>query len=455
MIRSEGVNKLECLRKIVSNLAISDPVTSPQGPEWLRSLGFFVSWLKVETQQAYGIKLGGAQPFSELVDQMQTESRQYERGATFRTFSDAVAKAIASEFLGRQPDTITDADVSLVEGKVAAWFQSTALPRRQYVACTIIPDQCKPFEVGPVSFLAWDDFVQRERPVVGQIFDHAFEYVHRSMLNENAGWMAVLDVDGCKKERSSEIADLTVDVALVGLQLVIPHHYSERMARLAARSLPRNRETVSLVGGAVSTSGSNQQPGLGMSGRAFVGLLVGSAKVLESVGRRVAAYLRDSSGLPNLQQAWCDAAYWYHEGLAEPLDTIAVPKLETAIEVLMRAENTRGSERRLRQAMKAFFGLEADQTINPESATTVREFVKGFVTDRSRILHGTWSTLRTNLRTSRASLTAVVRQLLLDYTLALDGFSSDPAALDRIDAFLAWVEAQRAARATATNEGAP
>ena len=59
-------------------------------------------------------------------------------------------------------------------------------------------------------------------------------------------------------------------------------------------------------------------------------------------------------------------------------------------------EDMAGSECRLLDAIKASFGLEADQTISPTSTTTVKEFVKGFVRDRSRILHGTWSTLRAN-----------------------------------------------------------
>jgi hypothetical protein len=315
---------------------------------------------------------------------------------------------------------------------------------------------CKSFDVGPVSFVPWDDFVQRERPVMGPpIFDLAFENVLRFMRNENAFWIATADVDGCEEDRSSEIADLTVDVALVGLQLLVPWEYYARMAHLTARTLPRSRESVSSVGGAMSMGGKNQQAGLGMTGAVFEAWLGVSAQILESVGRRVAAYLTDRGGLPNLHHAWCDAAYWFHEGLAEPLDTITVPELEPAIEVLMRAENTAGSERRLHDAMKAFFGLESDQTLSPRSTTTVKEFVREFVRDRSRILHGTWSTLRTNLRTSRVSLTSVVRQLLLEYTLALDGFSADPAAVDEIGVFLAWVDAQRAARGAGVGIGAP
>lgn len=36
--------------------------------------------------------------------------------------------------------------------------------------------------------------------------------------------------------------------------------------------------------------------------------------------------------LPFLEQAWCDGAYWMREAFAEPIETIAVAKLETSIE---------------------------------------------------------------------------------------------------------------------------
>ena len=42
--------------------------------------------------------------------------------------------------------------------------------------------------------------------------------------------------------------------------------------------------------------------------------------VTRSVGRRIDAYVHGGSKLPNLEQAWCDAAYWFHEGLAETLE---------------------------------------------------------------------------------------------------------------------------------------
>jgi hypothetical protein len=59
--------------------------------------------------------------------------------------------------------------------------------------------------------------------------------------------------------------------------------------------------------------------------------------------------------LPLLEQAWCDAAYWLHEALAEQIDAIAIAKLETALEVLLRAENNSGSNQRLLAILKTFF----------------------------------------------------------------------------------------------------
>jgi hypothetical protein len=61
--------------------------------------------------------------------------------------------------------------------------------------------------------------------------------------------------------------------------------------------------------------------------------------------------------------------------------------------ILRMVESTSGSKARVLKAIRAFYGLTKDQFINPQSQLTVEKFATGFVTDRSRILHGTWSTL--------------------------------------------------------------
>jgi hypothetical protein len=168
-----------------------------------------------------------------------------------------------------------------------------------------------------------------------------------------------------------------------------------------------------------------------------------SARVLQAVGPRIKAFLEGGGRFPLLEQAWADAAYWFHEGLAEPLDTIAVPKLETAIEVLLRAQSSSGSKSRLLKAIQAFYGLTRGQFINAESQITVEKFATGFVTDRSRILHGTWSTLLKSLRDSRPTLTALVHGLLASYAFELETYLCDARSADDIEQFLSYVEARR------------
>lgn len=164
-----------------------------------------------------------------------------------------------------------------------------------------------------------------------------------------------------------------------------------------------------------------------------------------AIGPRVKSFVEGKSAFPALEQAWADAAYWFHEALVESLDTIAVPKLETAIEVLLRAESTSGSKARVLKAINAFYGLTKDDRINPHSHLSVEKFATGFVTDRSRILHGTWSTLNHSLRDSRSNLTALVVNLLAMYALELERYIKAAGASDDIEAFLTSIQANRQA----------
>jgi hypothetical protein len=90
-------------------------------------------------------------------------------------------------------------------------------------------------------------------------------------------------------------------------------------------------------------------------------------------------------------------AYWFHEALAEPIDSIAIAKLETALEVLLRSESSKGSTSRVLTILYCFFGLQPDDPVAPNASLTAKQFAANLVRDRSRILHGTWSTLNARL----------------------------------------------------------
>jgi hypothetical protein len=190
-----------------------------------------------------------------------------------------------------------------------------------------------------------------------------------------------------------------------------------------------------------------RQPGQGLSGGAFDEMMSKEVDVIRSVGQRVRAYTHGGAKLPKLEQAWSDAAYWFHEGLAEALDSVAVAKLETAIEVLLGAESSSGSEKRLCEALHAFHGVSENDPITTDPSVTIKQYVKGIVGPRSRFLHGTWSTLSKNAETTRADAEVLSWGLLRLSSLALDRYGVSKSPADSATAFLYWINAEREAGA--------
>jgi hypothetical protein len=164
--------------------------------------------------------------------------------------------------------------------------------------------------------------------------------------------------------------------------------------------------------------------------------------VIEAVGKCVTSFATGQFRFPNLEQAWCDAAYWLHEALAETIDAIAFAKLETALEVLVCAENTAGSGSRIESILGAFYSLSPNDMITREATTTVKKFVKDLVRDRSRILHGTWSTLNSRLAMNRHSMEEFVIAVIRRGGVELVAYTNIAAPIDEIEAFLTRVKSK-------------
>ena len=111
-----------------------------------------------------------------------------------------------------------------------------------------------------------------------------------------------------------------------------------------------------------------------------------------------------------------------------------------ALESLFAAGNAAGSSQRLRNTLKAVFGLAPTDLMYSESTVTVEEFVKDLVTARSRILHGTWSTLSSELPLEKEAVAALCRNILIVFTIQLDRYLATPGYVDDIEPFIAWME---------------
>ena len=366
----------------------------------------------------------------------------YVRGVASNAMCGVVAQAIVKQFRGRSGEEAQPSDLANLKRAIESWFSNAAVSRRHLVPCTILPPRARGFNFGPIRFFHVSELDPKDyglAPVEGAL-DVYFGPLLKMMDDHAASWLAEVSVEGCESNRSAEIAGLAVDVALGGLKLVIPPNVGRLMARITARTMPAFRGSFAVTDAAVEPGVANLQPGYGLPAESFEGYVGSASAEIEEMGRLIDTYLSQDKGLPELEQAWCNAAYWFHEGMLEPLDTVAMVKLETAIENLFSAASAAGSKRRLREALKSMFGIEEAQTVAPSSDLTYKKLVDDIVTVRSRVLHGTWPTLPGwDSGVSRITLEEVAREFLVGYPRLLERYQNaldDPA--DNVEAMLKW-----------------
>ncbi|HEV2098391.1 MAG TPA: hypothetical protein VGR45_05640, partial [Stellaceae bacterium] len=262
----------------------------------------------------------------------------------------------------------------------------------------------------------------------------------KSMQVRAGNWVAVVEVHAADVTRSSEIADSAIDIAIAAIQCVIPPGEDDDargMCRLTGRTLPPWRGSISVAGDKCEI-GMKQALGMWIPGNTLENIITQGKQVLNAMGDRILAYVTGVSLLPQLEQAWCDSAFWFHEALSEPLDAVAVPKLGISMEVLLGSDSFRGSRNRSLTAVKAFFNLDSDQPITPTAVMNVRQFIDYVLEPTARIRHGNWSTLETPIFGSRSDLTMFCKRLLIVYARRLTKFREDPNATDGIGPFLEW-----------------
>ena len=395
------------------------------------------------------IRIPGHHAFAELTDCLLDRYPVMARGVTFTNIEDELFNFI-EQYIGCDSSAVTNKDARSLMMHFEGWFAEKIVSRRVFVPCVISRISAPRFEIGPVVFefveyVMTSDFYPHRRESGDDEFvldRHGFDELMRWMRERDANWLARVSVDGCDQKRAEEIAELAVDLVIVALQIAAPHLDTRTMARLDARRGTSRKRTLSEVDGNYSVGWSLKEPGLAIGHGTLPDILTKAAPVFTAVGNVVRSFTSGSFRLIGLERAWCDAAYWLHQGLAESIDTIAIAKLETALEVLVRAESSKGSERRVIEILGAFFDLGPDDPSAPGSRLSSRQFARNVVRDRSCILHGTWSTL--NARgVNRAGMEGFVTAVLRMAVIELDAYAHSSAPTDNIDQFLDWVRWRR------------
>ena len=388
----------------------------------------------------------GFSAVSHLARNIQRNEPALRRGAHFANVRKVVTRLVISLYedqVGKGSAKVSESDLMTLKKKTDQWFATkTTAPRHHVVPCSVIPTYASWFSIGPVTLGHICDFdqqklgIDKDHPFLRALWNPLFE---PQMSAQAATWLAGVKIPACEEQRSLELADVLVDIALACLQLAIGTGHARYMARATSRANPPYRGDLVVQNGRIQTHTRNMEAGRTLQGNDFEALIVERQHILDSFGRRMRTFLYGQSATPKLEQGWCDAAYWFHQGLAEPLDTIAVAKLETAMESLLVAENTRGSKRRIGRALHAMLGNAEPNTQGASGTVFARQVVEA----RSRILHGTRSTTRDDVGVDRKSVEEVARLLILSCSMRLDEYAKEEDVFDDVEAFLKWAEATR------------
>lgn len=429
------------LRVVAENLASRPAPGGEITQEYLRAED--LALVRRQGSRLLAIRRPGYDAFTDLTEAMIALIPGIRRGAQFANFQTALLELLDATYLERPAESVGQGEVSSLRDRLLAWFQERAKPRRVFVPCVISPWGAPTFAIGPVEFVFIEDV--RRSPFYARIDSadvltrDAFNRMLETMRVGHANWLARVAVEGCEQVRAVEVAALAVDLALVALQLAAPGLDTRSMARLDVRRGINEQRTLSETDGEFHEGWARRDPGVSIGTGTLADILQKTQPLITAVGNRVTSFATARVRLPELETAWCDSAYWLHQALAEPLDSIAVAKLETALEVLLVAESTAGSKRRMLQILEVFYGLKPGDPINKDVTTTAAKFAQGVAGDRSRILHGTWSTLNAQLGVNRGGLETFVTDVVRRAVLELEDYSVSADPKDTVDGLLAWV----------------
>ncbi|MBB3427964.1 hypothetical protein FHT85_004973 [Rhizobium sp. BK312] len=365
------------------------------------------------------------------------------RGASFANLQNELFAQIET-YAGRDPTTIVEADARRLIDHFDAWFTALAIPRRIFVPCVLTPWPAPSFSIGSVTFVHLDEISKQgsytDGPTPDALSKQSFNSLLKLMNDTRAYWLARVEVEGCEPQRAEEVGELSVDLAIVALQLAAPNFDTSGMSRLDSRRGASQKQVLSEANGLFGASWTRKEPGLAIGRGTLAEILHHSRSVADAVGNVVRSFSTGAYRLPKLESAWCDGAYWLHEALSEPIDNIAIAKLETALEVLLGSENGSGSTQRLLAILECFFELQPGDPISPGSALTAKQFATNLVRDRSRILHGTWSTLNERLGRSREGMAGFVITVIRRAVVELEAYIQEPSNEDSMDTFIEWLK---------------
>jgi hypothetical protein len=320
-VNAQFGNEIGLLRTLARNLiSKSSTLSLIITEDFLRKEG--LARVRRQAHGFIGILRPGHEAFIKLSESILGRFPAMERGAVFTNFETELFDFLAATYLDRDPASISGAEVSALHDHLGTWFTKLVRPRRIFVPCVISPWSAPRFAIGPAVFLFIEEAAQSEFYPRGDPSDilsrDGFDRMLRLMSDERANWLACVEIEGCEQQRAEEIGALAVDLAIVALQLAAPSLGTRTMTRLDGRRGAAEKRTLSEADGYYNAGWTRMEPGLSIGTGTLADILQKSEPLITAVGSCVRSFATGCFYLPDLERAWCDAAYWLHEALTEP-----------------------------------------------------------------------------------------------------------------------------------------
>lgn len=421
--------------------------------QWARDRKLSYLSVSFETGYATAFDQDGDLAIAQLSASLRAPSSAWRHIVDDRVLRKQIASAVTRCWTPSARSETEEVKLAKASTLIKSWIFAHEETKAHFVPCSILPDPARAFRVGPITFTHRLNFEPAGFGIDLSEKHDDFRRLYELMTAREAHWIGCVEIFGQERDRSTRTAELSVDVALSALQLAFgPQDAVARFSRMSARSSPPKRQDIVLIEGRRLSSDAWTLAGFGIAPVSFEEHLARSQWLLEPMGSRIAGYFSQSSIIPLLDEAWCNAAYWYHEALAEELPTVAAVKLETAIEILFKGESSSGSSRRIRLGFSSLMGLEENDRINDRTEVRIRDLADAITSARSRVLHGTWPTLGSDLPAVRNStaisvwdIERVARTFLLEVAVGLDEYIATGETADDVVAFLEWNRSKRLA----------
>lgn len=372
------------------------------------------------------------------------QSPGMERGSSSQNVFRELFHIIANYF-GHREDLLDAAVVETIHVNLEDWFKQHSKSRQFFIPCAISPWEAPQFSIGQIDFIYRTEVTRSKfYPSNYTPAQHTFDSMLNEMEKTRNYWLACVSIEGCDLDKGKVIAAFAVDLALAGLQLLLPQSWNTRyMSRLDARRREAHTYSISLSDSEYYCGATVLDAGLQIGTGTLADFLSRNAQWVNAIGSCVTSFAAGKFRFPDLELSWCDAAFRLHEALAETSEAIAYTKLETALEVLTSAGSTSKGQARIELILDAFYSLSATDKLTPESKITAKQFAQEIAEKRSRILHGTWSTLLLSTRMNRLQMEQFTSEVVRRTALELQEYAAIATPKDDIESLLKWVKSKR------------